>query len=150
MYFRSVRQIVCFTQPSVHNFKVFQLIAITLSLRYSIWKEDIFTGKKMRGRGPSRTFTLLPLKISPTTPSLSQTSWINSKFHNRCCYVQLTIIQKIQPGSVYLDSYGVIFLLFTTQILGFSKKKKRKKKLRRFNQNIQLNARYIYMLFFSF
>ena len=82
--------------------------------------------EKMRGRGPGRTFTLLPLKISPTTPSLSQTSWINSKFHNRCCYVQLTIIQKIQPGSFYLDSYGVIFLLFTTQILGFSKKKKKK------------------------
>ena len=38
--------------------------------------------------------------------------------------------------------------MFTTQILGLSKKKKRK--LRRFNQNIQLNARYIYMLFFSF
>ena len=60
----------------------------------------------------------------------------------------MTIIQKIQPGSVYLDSYGEIFLMFTTQILGLSKKKKRK--LRRFNQNIQLNERYIYMLFFSF
>lgn len=87
--------------------------------RYIHWE-------KMRGRGPGRTFTLLPLKISPTTPSLSQTSWINSKIHNRCCYVQLTIIQKIQPGSVYLDSYGEIFLMFTTQILGLSKKKKKK------------------------